>query len=163
MEGKDYSVSTEEPENGAVTVDRIAADEGNKVTVTVTPEEDFVVGSVTAGGAEVTKESETTYSFVMPAKDAKVEVTFVESEAELVPAEEPEEVSPEEPAEEPAEAPAETPAADSEDPAEMPAEEPLAAPVEKSGVPVWPWVLLAVLVCAGAAAFLFLRGRKKNQ
>ena len=87
-----YELSTSVGDHGSLTVDRYAT-EGEKVTITVTPDEAYKLDdlSVTAGGKEValTANSDGTYTFTMPSADVKISATF---------AEDPDWTEPEEPA-----------------------------------------------------------------
>ena len=87
-----YEVSTSVGDHGSLTVDRYAT-EGEKVTITVTPDEAYLLDdlSVTAGGKEVTLTAggDGTYTFTMPSADVKISATF---------AEDPDWTEPEEPA-----------------------------------------------------------------
>ena len=87
-----YEVSTSVGDHGSLTVDRYAT-EGDKVTITVTPDEAYLLDdlSVTAGGKEValTAGGDGTFSFTMPSADVKISATF---------AEDPDWTEPEEPA-----------------------------------------------------------------
>ncbi len=87
-----YEVSTSVGDHGSLTVDRYAT-EGEKVTITVTPDEAYKLDdlSVTAGGKEVTLTAggDGTYTFTMPSADVKITATF---------AEDPDWTEPEEPA-----------------------------------------------------------------
>ena len=87
-----YEVSTSVGDHGSLTVDRYAT-EGEKVTITVTPDEAYKLDdlSVTAGGKEValTAGGDGTFSFTMPSADVKITATF---------AEDPDWTEPEEPA-----------------------------------------------------------------
>ena len=87
-----YEVSTSVGDHGSLTVDRYAT-EGEKVTITVTPDEAYKLDdlSVTAGGKEValTAGGDGTYTFTMPSADVKITATF---------AEDPDWTEPEEPA-----------------------------------------------------------------
>ena len=87
-----YEVSTSVGDHGSLTVDRYAT-EGEKVTITVTPDEAYKLDdlSVTAGGKEValTAGGDGTYTFTMPSADVKISATF---------AEDPDWTEPEEPA-----------------------------------------------------------------
>ncbi len=87
-----YEVSTSVGDHGSLTVDRYAT-EGEKVTITVTPDEAYKLDDlvVTAGGKEValTAGGDGTYSFTMPSADVKISATF---------AEDPDWTEPEEPA-----------------------------------------------------------------
>ena len=87
-----YEVNTSVGDHGSLTVDRYAT-EGDKVTITVTPDEAYKLDdlSVTAGGkdVELTANSDGTFSFTMPSADVKISATF---------AEDPDWTEPEEPA-----------------------------------------------------------------
>ena len=87
-----YELSTSVGDHGSLTVDRYAT-EGEKVTITVTPDEAYKLDdlSVTAGGKEValTAGGDGTFSFTMPSADVKISATF---------AEDPDWTEPEEPA-----------------------------------------------------------------
>ena len=76
-----YEVSTSVGDHGSLTVDRYAT-EGEKVTITVTPDEAYKLDdlSVTAGGKEVTLTAggDGTYTFTMPSADVKISATFAE-------------------------------------------------------------------------------------
>ena len=87
-----YELSTSVGDHGSLTVDRYAT-EGEKVTITVTPDEAYKLDDlvVTAGGKEVTLTAggDGTYTFTMPSADVKISATF---------AEDPDWTEPEEPA-----------------------------------------------------------------
>ena len=87
-----YEVSTSVGDNGSLTVDRYAT-EGDKVTITVTPDDAYLLDElvVTAGGkdVELTDNHDGTYTFTMPSADVKITATF---------AEDPDWTEPEEPA-----------------------------------------------------------------
>ena len=76
-----YEVSTSVGDHGSLTVDRYAT-EGEKVTITVTPDEAYKLDdlSVTAGGKEVTLTAgaDGTFSFTMPSADVRISATFAE-------------------------------------------------------------------------------------
>lgn len=76
-----YEIFTKVGENGAIDVDRYAT-EGDKVTITVSPDEAYLLDelAVTAGGkeVEVKDNGDGTYTFKMPSADAKIVVTFAE-------------------------------------------------------------------------------------
>ena len=76
-----YEIFTEVGDNGTIDVDRYAT-EGDKVTITVSPDEAYMLDemTVTSGGkdVEVTDNGDGTYSFTMPSGDVKIEVTFAE-------------------------------------------------------------------------------------
>ena len=87
-----YELTTSVGDHGSLTVDRYAT-EGEKVTITVTPDEAYKLDdlSVTAGGKEVTLTAggDGTFSFTMPSADVKITATF---------AKDPDWTEPEEPA-----------------------------------------------------------------
>ncbi len=76
-----YELSTSVGDHGSLIVDRYAT-EGEKVTITVTPDEAYKLDdlSVTAGGKEValTAGADGTFSFTMPSADVKITATFAE-------------------------------------------------------------------------------------
>ena len=76
-----YEVSTSVGDHGSLTVDRYAT-EGEKVTITVTPDEAYLLDdlSVTANGkdVELTAGGDGTYTFTMPSADVKITATFAE-------------------------------------------------------------------------------------
>ena len=87
-----YEVFTSVGDNGTITVDRYAT-EGDKVTISVTPDEAYLLDAlvVTANGKEVelTDNGDGTYTFTMPSADVRISATF---------AEDPDWTEPEEPA-----------------------------------------------------------------
>lgn len=76
-----YEIFTKVGENGTISVDRYAT-EGDKVTITVSPDEAYLLDelTVTANGkeVEVKDNGDGTYTFKMPSADAKIVVTFAE-------------------------------------------------------------------------------------
>ena len=76
-----YEINVAKADNGSVSVDKYAT-EGDKVTITVTPDKAYKLDelSVTAGGkeVEVKDNGDGTYTFKMPSADAKIVVTFAE-------------------------------------------------------------------------------------
>lgn len=76
-----YEIFTKVGENGTISVDRYAT-EGDKVTITVSPDEAYMLDelTVTANGkeVEVKDNGDGTYTFKMPSADAKIVVTFAE-------------------------------------------------------------------------------------
>lgn len=76
-----HEIFTTVGDNGAIDVDRYAT-EGDKVTITVSPDEAYMLDkmTVTSGGkdVEVTDNGDGTYTFTMPSGDVKIEVTFAE-------------------------------------------------------------------------------------
>ena len=87
-----YEIVSDVGENGTISVDRYAT-EGEKVTITVTPDDAYLLDdlTVTAHGKEVTltANSDGTYTFTMPSADVRITATF---------AEDPDWTEPEEPA-----------------------------------------------------------------
>lgn len=76
-----YEIFTKVGENGTISVDRYAT-EGDNVTITVSPDEAYLLDelTVTANGkeVEVKDNGDGTYTFKMPSADAKIVVTFAE-------------------------------------------------------------------------------------
>ena len=76
-----YEVFTSVGDHGSLTVDRYAT-EGEKVTITVTPDEAYKLDdlTVTAHGkdVELTANGDGTYTFTMPSADVKITATFAE-------------------------------------------------------------------------------------
>lgn len=76
-----YEIFTTVGDNGAIDVDRYAT-EGDEVTITVSPDEAYLLDelTVTANGkeVEVKDNGDGTYTFTMPSGDVKIEVTFAE-------------------------------------------------------------------------------------
>ena len=76
-----YEIFTTVGDNGAIDVDRYAT-EGDDVTITVSPDEAYLLDelTVTTGGkeVEVKDNGDGTYTFKMPSADAKIVVTFAE-------------------------------------------------------------------------------------
>ena len=76
-----YELSTSVGDHGSLTVDRYVT-EGEKVTITVTPDEAYKLDdlSVTANGkdVELTANSDGTYTFTMPSADVRITATFAE-------------------------------------------------------------------------------------
>lgn len=76
-----YEIFTTVGDNGTIDVDRYAT-EGDNVTITVSPDEAYLLDelTVTAGGkeVEVKDNGDGTYTFTMPSGDVKIKVTFAE-------------------------------------------------------------------------------------
>lgn len=76
-----YEIFTKVGDNGTISVDRYAT-EGDNVTITVSPDEAYMLDelTVTTGGkeVEVKDNGDGTYTFKMPSADAKIVVTFAE-------------------------------------------------------------------------------------
>ena len=87
-----YEIFTTVGDNGTIDVDRYAT-EGDKVTITVSPDEAYMLDemTITSGGkdVEVTDNGDSTYTFTMPSADVRISATF---------AEDPDWTEPEEPA-----------------------------------------------------------------
>ncbi len=83
---KVHSITINEAEYGTVTADRQSADKGDRVTLTIAPDADYLLteGSLTAkytdGGTEqtltLTKVNDSTYAFTMPEADVTVDAGF---------------------------------------------------------------------------------------
>lgn len=76
-----YPVTVNSPANGTVAADKKSAASGATVTITVTPETGYKVGTVTVkdknGKTIAATEKDGKYSFQMPASAVSVDVTFV--------------------------------------------------------------------------------------
>ncbi len=81
-----YRVIEETAENGEVSVNYTLAAKDQKITITVKPDEGFVLSElkVVYGNSEIqlTKVDDTTYTFNMPAGEVTVKATFTEKEQE---------------------------------------------------------------------------------
>ena len=80
-----YRVTIGDTANGTVTASPAAARQGATVTLTVTPEEGYAVDEITVtdffgNRVEVSRNSNGTYSFVMPYSQVEVDVTFTRTE-----------------------------------------------------------------------------------
>ena len=83
---KTHSITIAETANGTITADRQSADKGDRVTLTIAPDADYLLteGSLTAkytdGGTEqtltLTKVNDSTYAFTMPEADVTVDAAF---------------------------------------------------------------------------------------
>ena len=81
-----YTVTVEDAKNGGVTASAKSASRGTTVTVTVTPDADYTLGSVTvkdAGGSTVTltPAGGGKYTFTMPRSSVTVSASFVRSDS----------------------------------------------------------------------------------
>ena len=79
--GINHSVNTGVTKNGSVRVSPSSAAKGEKVTVTVRPNDGYVLDTLTikdANGKEITltKVNDTTYTFIMPETSVSVDATF---------------------------------------------------------------------------------------
>lgn len=85
-----FDVAIEQPANGTITVSPESAKEGQKVTVTVTPDAGFELASLVVAdedgdALELTENADGTYSFEMPAGDVTVHAAFECDGGELCP------------------------------------------------------------------------------
>ena len=72
----DYNVTVGENANGSVNIIPQVTTMDNTVSVTITPDTGWEVDTVTADGIEITKINDNQYSFIMPAQDVTVNVTY---------------------------------------------------------------------------------------
>ncbi len=83
-----YPITVADTANGSVDVSYSNASKGSVITVTVAPDEGFIVGAVSVtgedGAVEVKRVNSTTYSFVMPESAVTVSVNFVSGSAGFV-------------------------------------------------------------------------------
>ena len=87
-DGGDYSVSVPSStsvEGGSVSVSPRSADKGDTVSITVRPKTGYVLDKLTVttrtgAQVELTRKSETRYTFVMPAGSISVQVSFIPEE-----------------------------------------------------------------------------------
>ena len=96
-----YSVSVVQSDNGTISVDKSEAKAGDKITVTATPNDGYLLKSVSMNGAVLEKDSNGQYSFVMPNADVTVFGEFIKAETDTdipwIPIEPSEPVEPENP------------------------------------------------------------------
>ena len=83
-----YTVNVENPSNGSVFVSPSRAERGETVTITVSPDDGYELDSLSVMAADgneidVTRLSDTRYSFIMPSGRVTVEATFTEIESEI--------------------------------------------------------------------------------
>ena len=71
-----YSITIADAENGSIVPSHSSAAEGIEVTLTVTPDDGYMLSSIEASGVTLT-ESEGQYTFTMPASNVTVTATFV--------------------------------------------------------------------------------------
>lgn len=79
-----YDVTVDQPANGAVELSAKTAKEGQKVTVTVTPDLGWELAQLTVAdedgdALELTENADGTYSFTMPAGDVTVHASFADA------------------------------------------------------------------------------------
>ena len=85
-----YTVSVEDMENGTVETDPRRAEEGEEVTITVTPDDGYELDTLTVTDrdgdeVEVTEERDGTFTFEMPDSRVTIEAIFVPVEDDIVP------------------------------------------------------------------------------
>ena len=76
-----YLITLNDSDNGTITSDRTTARQGTTVTLTVSPDDGYAVNTVTVtdffgNRVEVSRNSDGTYSFLMPYSQVTVSVTF---------------------------------------------------------------------------------------
>ena len=79
-----YSITIEDAAHGTVTSSLVSADKGATVTLTVTPNADYELDTLTVTDAkgnkvELTRAGDNRYTFTMPGSDVKIAVSFKES------------------------------------------------------------------------------------
>lgn len=75
-EGSDYKVVLKASSNGTVNVDKTTAKEGEKVTVTATPADGYVLDTISVKDSKDADVTVTDNTFTMPASDVTVSATF---------------------------------------------------------------------------------------
>ena len=85
-----YTVAVEDMENGTVETDPRRAEEGEEVTITVTPDEGYELDTLTVidrdgDEVEVTEERDGTFTFEMPDSRVTIEATFVPVAEDIAP------------------------------------------------------------------------------
>ncbi|MBD8941716.1 MAG: hypothetical protein EGR71_04150 [Clostridiales bacterium] len=82
-EEKSYTVNLADTKNGTVTVDKGEAKAGETVKITTTPQDGYVTSEITVKNGEtnvvVTKQTDGSYTFVMPEGNVTVTGTFTEN------------------------------------------------------------------------------------
>ena len=78
-----YTITTKDTDNGSISVSPSRASSGRTVTITVDPDEGYVLDELTVTDSkgneiELTKVSDTKYTFTMPGSRVTIEATFVE-------------------------------------------------------------------------------------
>lgn len=79
--GSSYSISVDSGSHGSLTVSPRNASKGDKVTITVNPDDGYVLKDLTATASngdeiELTKRADGRYTFTMPAGSVKVKTTW---------------------------------------------------------------------------------------
>lgn len=78
-----YTITTKDTDNGSISVSPSRASSGRTVTITVEPDDGYVLDELTVTDSkgekvELTKVSDTKYTFTMPRSRVTIEATFVE-------------------------------------------------------------------------------------
>lgn len=86
--GSNHAISVGSPANGKISVTPANAGRGTSVTINLTPDAGYVVGTVTVTDANgnrinVTRVNDTRYTFTMPAGRVTVNATFVRADANM--------------------------------------------------------------------------------
>ena len=84
-----YLIQLTEVEGGTVTADRAAARQGTEVALTVTPDEGFALASLAVtdffgNQVDISRNSDGTYSFVMPASQVTVSAAFAPAQLPFI-------------------------------------------------------------------------------
>lgn len=87
---KDHDVTIEQPDNGKIETSDDKAEAGDEVTITVTPDDGYVVDKITITDedgkeVEVKDNGDGTYTFTMPDGEVSIEAEFVEEGGEEPP------------------------------------------------------------------------------
>lgn len=77
-----YSVSVVQSDNGTISVDKSEAKAGDKITVTATPNDGYLLKSVSMNGTVLEKDSNVQYSFIMTNADVTVSAEFIKDETD---------------------------------------------------------------------------------
>ena len=85
----DYMVSVDKTANGKVTVSPSRADKGDTVTITVKPNDGYVLDELTVtakngGSVKLTWKDDNKYTFTMPGSQVSIEATFVKEDGQSV-------------------------------------------------------------------------------
>ena len=72
----DYTITVTQGENGTVTADKETAHKGDVVTLTITPDANYEVEKITVMAGDVEVEVSEDNTFIMPASNVTVTVTF---------------------------------------------------------------------------------------
>ena len=93
---KTYNVIVQNPDQkgGTITAEPTSAPAGTEIKLTVTPNENYEIESVTMNGKALTAGADGTYSFKMPKGDATVSATFKKTETPDQPGQDEKEIKP---------------------------------------------------------------------